>query len=99
MHVYINNILFESMFLPFCPFIGTERRETGQYYSYHGAEKTRQLEEDVQRLSQTLLDLQASVASMRTEIGRAHVCTPVTFRNLVGRLLLDKNNKLRVISR
>ncbi|XP_036452932.1 EMILIN-2 [Colossoma macropomum] len=46
----------------------TERRETGQYYSYHGAEKTRQLEEDVQRLSQTLLDLQASVASMRTDL-------------------------------
>ncbi|KAL7876273.1 hypothetical protein AOLI_G00112360 [Acnodon oligacanthus] len=46
----------------------TERRETGQYYSYPGAEKTRQLEEDVQRLSQTLLDLQASVASMRTDL-------------------------------
>src|SRR5210317_1428814 len=27
------------------------------------------------------------------EIGRAHVCTPVTFRNLVCRLLLEKKKK------
>ncbi|XP_072544222.1 EMILIN-2 [Salminus brasiliensis] len=45
-----------------------ERRETGQYYSHHGAEKTRQLEEDVQRLSQTVLDLQAAMTSMAANL-------------------------------
>src|SRR3546814_2818055 len=29
------------------------------------------------------------------EIGRAHVCTPVTNAHLVCRLLLEKNNRLR----
>src|SRR5210317_1581804 len=32
-------------------------------------------------------------AGLSLEIGRAHVCTPVTFRNLVCRLLLEKKNK------
>src|SRR3546814_10352890 len=34
------------------------------------------------------------VGAVRTgEIGRAHVCTPVTNAHLVCRLLLEKNNK------
>lgn len=44
--------------------IGPERRQTALYNAYHGTEKTRQLEEDVQRLSQTVLDLQAAMTSM-----------------------------------
>lgn len=48
--------------------IGAERRETGQYYSHHGAEKTRQLEEDMQRLSQTVLALQSAMTSMAANL-------------------------------
>src|SRR6056300_1817793 len=32
----------------------------------------------------------------RVEIGRAHVCTPVTLRNLVCRLLHDKKNSTSI---
>ncbi|XP_051554981.1 EMILIN-2-like [Myxocyprinus asiaticus] len=41
-----------------------ERRETGQYDVRRGADKTRLLEEEVQRLSQTVLDLQAAMTGM-----------------------------------
>lgn len=43
---------------------GSERRETGQYDIRRGADKTRMLEEEVQRLSQTVLDLQAAMTGM-----------------------------------
>ncbi|KAK7163168.1 hypothetical protein R3I93_007265 [Phoxinus phoxinus] len=42
----------------------SERRETGQYDIRRGADKTRMLEEEVQRLSQTVLDLQAAMTGM-----------------------------------
>ncbi|KAG1969806.1 EMILIN-2 [Pimephales promelas] len=42
----------------------SERRETGQYDMRRGADKTRMLEEEVQRLSQTVLDLQAAMTGM-----------------------------------
>ncbi|XP_062850020.1 EMILIN-2 [Trichomycterus rosablanca] len=45
-----------------------ERRETAQYNRYHGVEKTRHLEEEVQRLSQTVLDLQAAMGSMSANL-------------------------------
>src|SRR6056300_806421 len=32
------------------------------------------------------------IGFLNLTIGRAHVCTPVTFRNLVCRLLLEKKN-------
>src|SRR3546814_1898919 len=32
------------------------------------------------------------------QIGRAHVCTPVTHAHLVCRLLLEKNNSTKLIS-
>uniref|UniRef100_A0A8C1X1L0 Elastin microfibril interfacer 2a n=1 Tax=Cyprinus carpio TaxID=7962 RepID=A0A8C1X1L0_CYPCA len=41
-----------------------ERRETGQYHIRQTADKTRILEEEVQRLSQTVLDLQAAMTGM-----------------------------------
>ncbi|XP_073704718.1 EMILIN-2 isoform X2 [Garra rufa] len=41
-----------------------ERRETGQYDIRRTADKTRILEEEVQRLSQTVLDLQAAMTGM-----------------------------------
>ncbi|XP_051771568.1 EMILIN-2 isoform X2 [Ctenopharyngodon idella] len=41
-----------------------ERRETVQYDIRRGADKTRMLEEEVQRLSQTVLDLQAAMTGM-----------------------------------
>ncbi|XP_067309709.1 EMILIN-2 [Pseudorasbora parva] len=41
-----------------------ERRETGQYNIRRGADKTRILEEEVHRLSQTVLDLQAAMTGM-----------------------------------
>ncbi|KAK9979318.1 hypothetical protein ABG768_012754 [Culter alburnus] len=43
---------------------GPERRETVQYDIRRGADKTRMLEEEVQRLSQTVLDLQAAMTGM-----------------------------------
>lgn len=48
--------------------VGPERRETEQYDTYHDIEKTRQLEEEVQRLSQTVLDLQAAMTSMTVNL-------------------------------
>src|SRR3546814_5820542 len=36
------------------------------------------------------------VAMMTTQIGRAHVCTPVTNAQLVSRLLLEKNNNYHI---
>lgn len=48
--------------------IGPERQETEQYDSYHEAEKNGQLEEEVQRLSQTVLDLQAAMTSMTANL-------------------------------
>src|SRR3546814_5057356 len=36
---------------------------------------------------------------MPVQIGRAHVCTPVTNAHLVCRLPLDKNNIARTVSR
>ncbi|XP_001341669.4 EMILIN-2 [Danio rerio] len=49
-----------------------ERRETVQYDLRRGADRTRMLEEEVQRLSQTVLDLQAAMTGMaenlRTDI-------------------------------
>src|SRR3546814_4320947 len=36
---------------------------------------------------------EASAAGRRREIGRAHVCTPVTNAHLVCRLLLEKKKK------
>ncbi|XP_043075576.1 EMILIN-2 [Puntigrus tetrazona] len=41
-----------------------ERRETGQYDIRRTADKTRILEDEVQRLSQTVLDLQAAMTGM-----------------------------------
>ncbi|XP_051989480.1 EMILIN-2-like [Xyrauchen texanus] len=41
-----------------------ERRETGQYVLRRGAEKTHMLEDEVQRLSQIVLDLQAAMTGM-----------------------------------
>ncbi|XP_051984828.1 EMILIN-2-like isoform X2 [Xyrauchen texanus] len=41
-----------------------EQRETGQYDVRRGVDKTRMLEEEVQRLSQTVLDLQAAMTGM-----------------------------------
>src|SRR3546814_9502779 len=35
----------------------------------------------------------APAARFRAEIGRAHVCTPVTNEHLVCRILLEKKNK------
>ncbi|XP_016338357.1 EMILIN-2-like [Sinocyclocheilus anshuiensis] len=46
------------------PAIRPERRETGQYDIRRTADKTRILEEEVQRLSQTVLDLQAAMTGM-----------------------------------
>src|SRR3546814_9130127 len=47
---------------------------------------------------QSLLAFREEVITRRTkfdlEIGRAHVCTPVTNAHLVSRPLLDKKNKL-----
>lgn len=48
--------------------IGAERQEPEQYNTYHETEKTRQLEEEVQRLSQTVLDLQAAMTSMAANL-------------------------------
>lgn len=45
-----------------------ERRETEQYDTYHEIGKTRQLEEEVQRLSQIVLDLQAAMTSMTANL-------------------------------
>ncbi|MCI4377627.1 hypothetical protein PGIGA_G00205910 [Pangasianodon gigas] len=45
-----------------------ERRETEQYDTYREVEKTRQLEAEVQRLSQTVLDLQAAMTSMTANL-------------------------------
>ncbi|XP_046708788.1 EMILIN-2 isoform X2 [Silurus meridionalis] len=42
--------------------------ETERYDSHHEVEKTRQLEEEVQRLSQTVLDLQAAMTSMTANL-------------------------------
>src|SRR3546814_5161969 len=42
-------------------------------------------------LSTSLRSIDCTAASV--EIGRAHVCTPVTNAHLVCRLLLEKNNK------
>ncbi|TRY92354.1 hypothetical protein DNTS_013315 [Danionella cerebrum] len=41
-----------------------ERRETGYFGNRQGAEKTRLLEEEVQRLTQTVLDLQVAMTGM-----------------------------------
>uniref|UniRef100_A0A673KVA6 EMILIN-2-like n=1 Tax=Sinocyclocheilus rhinocerous TaxID=307959 RepID=A0A673KVA6_9TELE len=46
------------------PAIRPERREIGQYDIRRTADKTRILEEEVQRLSQTVLDLQAAMTGM-----------------------------------
>lgn len=43
---------------------GPERRETGQYVIRQTVDKARILEEEVQRLSQTVLDLQATMTGM-----------------------------------
>ncbi|KAM9501615.1 EMILIN-2 [Clarias gariepinus] len=45
-----------------------ERQETGRHNPNSGIEKTRQLEEEVQRLSQTVLDLQAAMTSMTANL-------------------------------
>ncbi|KAK2860698.1 hypothetical protein Q7C36_004864 [Tachysurus vachellii] len=45
-----------------------ESQEAEQYNTYQEVEKTRQLEEEVQRLSQTVLDLQAAMTSMTANL-------------------------------
>ncbi|KAF5899000.1 EMILIN-2-like, partial [Clarias magur] len=45
-----------------------DRQETGRHDPFSGVEKTRQLEEEVQRLSQTVLDLQAAMTSMTSNL-------------------------------
>src|ERR1043166_836020 len=53
------------------------------------------IESIVQDLRFTLRQLRKNPAFTITEIGRAHVRTPVTFRNLVCRLLLEKKKRTR----
>ncbi|XP_076840948.1 EMILIN-2 [Brachyhypopomus gauderio] len=45
-----------------------ERRESRQHDGHPGAEKTRQLEQEIQRLSQTVLDLQETVSRINTNL-------------------------------
>src|SRR3546814_3481339 len=40
------------------------------------------------------LAAKCSATTIHTQIGRAHVCTPVTNAQLVCRLLLEKNNQI-----
>lgn len=47
---------------------GAERWEPEQSNTYHETEKTRQLENEVQRLSQSVLDLQAAMTSMSANL-------------------------------
>ncbi|XP_050950909.1 EMILIN-2 isoform X2 [Labeo rohita] len=62
-----------------------ERRETGQYDIRRTADKTRILEEEVQRLSQTVLDLQAAMTGMaenlRTDLQEDTSKMLITFLN------------------
>lgn len=70
-YTYVQYILIRrthSLFFIFSLAIGPERRQTEQYNTYHETEKTRQLEEEVQRLSQTVLNLQAAMTSMATNL-------------------------------
>ncbi|KAK3546326.1 hypothetical protein QTP70_025678 [Hemibagrus guttatus] len=47
---------------------GPETQKAEQYNSYHEVEKAQQLEEEVQRLSQTVLDLHAAMTSMTANL-------------------------------
>uniref|UniRef100_A0A4W4EXB8 Elastin microfibril interfacer 2a n=1 Tax=Electrophorus electricus TaxID=8005 RepID=A0A4W4EXB8_ELEEL len=44
------------------------RQQTWQYNGHRGAERTPQLEQEVQRLSQTVLDLQAAMTTINTNL-------------------------------
>uniref|UniRef100_A0A3B3ZGL5 Uncharacterized protein n=1 Tax=Periophthalmus magnuspinnatus TaxID=409849 RepID=A0A3B3ZGL5_9GOBI len=52
-----------------CVIPGTERRETGQQETRHGGpDKVRHLEDEVQRLSQTVLDLQSTLTGLTNNL-------------------------------
>src|SRR3546814_1521387 len=65
---------------------GTEGATVRLYFELFEADPARQ-EDDVQVRLQPLFDFAESVTG---QIGRAHVCTPVTNAHLVCRLLLEK---------
>src|SRR3546814_9950732 len=71
--------------------------DVGQHAPEQGMRQTVEALQSEQRIGQQQLDAEGTLLDERgrqpAQIGRAHVCTPVTNAHLVCRLLLEKKKK------